>query len=56
MKAAKELLESCIKNEKGQGMVEYVLTITSISLVAMISMQGIGTWLDSIMGTIATAI
>ena len=56
MKAAKELLKSCIKNEKGQGMVEYVLTITSISLVAMISMQGIGTWLDSIMGTIATAI
>jgi len=37
-------------NEKGQGMVEYVLTITSISLVALLNLHFIGTWLDSFFG------
>lgn len=56
IKLSVEKSKGIAANEKGQGMVEYVITITSISLIAMISMQGIGTWLDSILGTIAMAI
>jgi len=37
-------------NEKGQGMVEYVLAITSISLVALLNLHFIGAWLDSFFG------
>jgi len=37
-------------NEKGQGMVEYVLAITSVSLVALLNLHLIGTWLDSFFG------
>jgi Flp pilus assembly pilin Flp len=55
MKTAMECLKSVLANEKGQGMVEYVLAITSISLVALLNMKWIGTRLASVIGNITAA-
>jgi Flp pilus assembly pilin Flp len=55
MKMAMKCMKSILASEKGQGMVEYVLAITSISLIALINMQWIGTWLASAIGNITAA-
>ncbi len=39
-------------NDKGQGMVEYVLAITSISMVALLNLGLIARWLDSFIGSL----
>ena len=55
MKTAMKCLKHVLVNERGQGMVEYVLVITSISLLALINVQWIGTWLVSAIGSITAA-
>ena len=55
-KKMKSKAKRLLANEKGQGMVEYVITITSISLVALLNLRLIGTMLDSAMTGITMAI
>ncbi|HKL10298.1 MAG TPA: hypothetical protein VJ990_02585 [Clostridia bacterium] len=56
MKLRVERFMGSTANEKGQGMVEYVLAITSISLVALLNLHLIGTWLDSFFGSLTMLI
>ena len=41
------MLRSFLRNEKGQGMVEYVLIIGLIALVVVAALTTVGTKLDS---------
>ncbi len=49
------ILWGIFKDEAGQGMVEYALVITGISLVSLLNMRLIGTWLNAAMGSITMA-
>ena len=45
-------IKGLLTNKRGQGMLEYVLAITSISLLALANVKWFGTWIVS---TIASA-
>jgi len=45
-----------VRNEEGQGMVEYALIIGGIALIAMVGINLLGPGLDSLFDSITTAI
>lgn len=51
-----QMVRSIIRNEKGQGMVEYGLILALIAVAVMGTMQLMGTSLDTMMQSVKTAI
>lgn len=54
--AAWEQMKSYLRNEQGQGLVEYALIIVLISLVAITAMTGAGEQITSIFETIKSSL
>lgn len=55
MKSMKNVIDR-IREEDGQGMIEYALIITGIALVALVGIQLLGPGVDALFDTITAAI
>ena len=51
-----QYVRTMLRNEKGQGMVEYGLIIAAVAVVAMVGMGTLGTGLDTFFDNIKTKI